>query len=675
MSRAQPRRLAPLAALFLALGSLPGCNVNKYCLDCELSGDAQSADANHADAAAIFDAAPDRDGCTPAGEEQCNGVDDDCDGLIDESPVAQVGNECGTDVGPCETGTLECVAGELICGGDVVAPVAETCNGEDDDCDGTPDDGDPGGGFVCGDAIGECERGITACVGGEIICDGEVEPTDELCDALDNNCNGTYDEGNPEGGAACGLIMGTCMPGTETCLGGTLVCVGGTTPNAESCDGADNDCDCPGDTNLDGTICGPGDTNVDEDFDFMNDPNRCGDCTTVCTVANGQPGCSLGFCDILFCYTGFWDNNDDVSDGCEYECDYAGAELCNGIDDDCDCPGDTNLDGIVCGPGDTNVDEGLIAPDMCNQITICSGTVALCEGSDGWVCDYPAAVTVDASGDIVPESDCDGVDNDCDGVVDDFFPTLGDACQRGTGVCQTSGNIVCNASDDGVECDAADGAGNATDEVCDGADQDCDGVPDNGAPDAWVQVSGSLWIYQYEASRPNATAASQGDMAHRPCSGANRLPWTNITQPQAEAQCALIGATLCSEAQWQTSCEASVGNCDWSYASACTSYNANTCNGNDYDFDLGTAGDQDGLLATGALTSCYANWGGSDRIYDLSGNVKEWTVQRSAGVNPLRGGSFNNTAYGISCEFDFVVADDTFQFQNVGFRCCRTSAP
>ena len=59
----------------------------------------------------------------------------------------------------------------------------------------------------------------------------------------------------------------------------------------------------------------------------------------------------------------------------------------------------------------------------------------------------------------------------------------------------------------------------------------------------------------------------------------------------------------------------------------------------------------------------------------MSGNVKEWNVQRSNGVNPLRGGSYNNTATGISCDFNFVVADDTFQFNNVGFRCCRDTAP
>jgi formylglycine-generating enzyme required for sulfatase activity len=79
------------------------------------------------------------------------------------------------------------------------------------------------------------------------------------------------------------------------------------------------------------------------------------------------------------------------------------------------------------------------------------------------------------------------------------------------------------------------------------------------------------------------------------------------------------------------------------------------------------------------LASCYANWGSMvNRIFDLSGNAKEW-VQAAAGdpANSarLRGGSYNNTSGGMRCDFRFAVGDDTFQFPNVGFRCCRSTAP
>jgi len=134
----------------------------------------------------------------------------------------------------------------------------------------------------------------------------------------------------------------------------------------------------------------------------------------------------------------------------------------------------------------------------------------------------------------------------------------------------------------------------------------------------------------------------------------------------------MVGGRLCSETEWQCACESSAGtSCDWSYASAGT-----TCN--DFDNDVSpAAGIQNDLLPTGAKASCYANWGGSatQRIYDLAGNAQEWTAPRSAGVNPMRSGSYNDLAGGTHCQFDFEVAGPTFRAPNVGFRCCRSTAP
>jgi len=146
-----------------------------------------------------------------------------------------------------------------------------------------------------------------------------------------------------------------------------------------------------------------------------------------------------------------------------------------------------------------------------------------------------------------------------------------------------------------------------------------------------------------------------------------------MTHGEAAALCATIGARLCTEAEWEQACTAG-GSCTWSYGSSCNSYQPSACNGNDLDIVPGGA-DDDAVLATGSLSACYADWGAAGGIYDLSGNVKEWTAARAPGVNPLRGGSTNNTAIGISCGFDFTVANDSFQFSNVGFRCCRTTAP
>ncbi|MCX5746675.1 MAG: VWA domain-containing protein [Proteobacteria bacterium] len=72
-----------------------------------------------------------------AADEICDGIDNDCDGLIDEDLVRDCSNTCGA-------GTESCVAGEWKgCNAPVSAP--ETCDGNDNDCDGTIDNGD-----VCG---------------------------------------------------------------------------------------------------------------------------------------------------------------------------------------------------------------------------------------------------------------------------------------------------------------------------------------------------------------------------------------------------------------------------------------------------------------------------------------------------------------------------------------------
>jgi MYXO-CTERM domain-containing protein len=185
-------------------------------------------------------------------KEICNGIDDDCNGKIDDVMGANVAccpsGKCG--VGICMAGIEQCSGGALACIGGV-GPQPEVCNGVDDDCNGKVDDL-PGIGNPCV-PNGGCQGMLVCDVNKQmIVCQSNGMKGVEICNGLDDDCNGIIDDPNEVAmndnrvGKPCGNPMNLpppCQAGTTICKNGMIVCDGAVGPMMEVCDGLDNNCD------------------------------------------------------------------------------------------------------------------------------------------------------------------------------------------------------------------------------------------------------------------------------------------------------------------------------------------------------------------------------------------------------------------------------------------------
>lgn len=394
----------------------------------------------------------------PNMREVCDGVDQDCNDGADEDFF--VGSPC-TGHGACADvfGAWECADPfstrcSADVGGSAFAGSPEVCDLVDNDCNGTVDS-DIAPAVVAADLAncGACgitcaaANSVTACVGGACTIVGCIAghllvggsclhcevwpPVTEACDssAVDEDCDGLRNEGCSCIGdtvVACGVDpalhgVGECRVGVQTCGGGAFnICTGAVAPSPEVCNGLDDDC------------------NATVPFDELDaDGDGIAPCTGDCNDGNAAvfPG-AVESCN---------DRDDDCNDG-------ADEDFFVGVP--CDGEG-------VCGVG---------------TYECASLTTYRCSTNPGGT-DYPVPAPAETCGNLV--------DDDCDGSVDEGCGECVPSAERPCGVATALNGVgTCRV---GVQTCGADrlwgtciGAVTPSPETCNGLDDDCDGVPDDG---------------------------------------------------------------------------------------------------------------------------------------------------------------------------------------------------
>ncbi len=512
------------------------------------------------------------DTVSPAEIETCDGLDNNCDGDVDEGLLFTFYADADADgFGDAATSTQACEqdAGQVDNAEDCddtnlyASPAAlEACNGIDDDCDGEIDEEDVRTWYIDadGDGHGDPASAFLACaptVDAVEIGDDCDDATDraapglgELCDELDNDCDGETDEdvtttwyedrdGDGYGAddaptQACALPTGYAANGgdcndADTAFhpSATEVC---DDPNDYNCDGSVGYADVDGDgfaacADCDDTaatvnssateVC----NDVDDDCDgLLDDDDRSLDPASTSFWYADDDSDGWGDADepSEACDPRSFEvaNDDDCDDG-EFDIHPGATEVCNGEDDDCDSLLDDDDDSL-----DLSSTSAWFVDRDGDGYGDATATINSCEESADSVDN--ASDCDDTDDDVSPDAVevCNTIDDDCDGAIDgddsSLDPSSGstwhvDADGDGYGDAATT-TIACEGAAglvaDDTDCDDTTSAVHpGATEVCDALDDDCDGNIDDLGPGivyAGSLVSGDEQHYHYSLVGPGA---------------------------------------------------------------------------------------------------------------------------------------------------------------------------